>query len=67
MKSLRFRLSVAFLGTLLLMLVLLNTYPVIITENQIVSAKQNDMQGKVNLLSTTLAALPVLSAEKISP
>ncbi|MCX7614997.1 MAG: ATP-binding protein [Clostridiales bacterium] len=63
----RFKLSAAFLGTLFLMLLILNTFPVFITQNQIVSAKRNDMQGKVGLLSTTLAALPVLTTEKISP
>ncbi len=67
MKSLRFKLSAAFLGTLIIMLAILNIYPVIVTQNQIVSAKQKDLQDKVSLLSATLAALPELSAEKISP
>ncbi|MDP4108696.1 MAG: ATP-binding protein [Bacillota bacterium] len=67
MYGLRFKLSAVFLGMLFLMLVILNTYPVIITQSQIVNAKKNDMQDKVSLLSATLASLPELSADKISP
>ena len=61
----RFKLAAAFLGLLIVVIALLNTYPLYVVQNRIVEAKRQELTTKAEILSATLGTMAGLSAGDI--
>lgn len=64
-KSLRLKIAGSFVGVISAMLILINTYPLIVAQNLIIRSKQNDLMAKANLVSAALSSVPGLSTQNI--
>lgn len=64
----RYQLKIAgsYLSIIAVMLILLNTYPVLISQNFIFSNTQTTMMDRASLLTTTLSGLDSLTTERVA-
>ena len=65
-NSLRFKIAGAFVGVISAMLILINTYPLMVAQNLIIRSKQNDLMEKANLITMALSSVPSLSTQNIA-
>ncbi|MDR1116682.1 MAG: HAMP domain-containing histidine kinase [Oscillospiraceae bacterium] len=60
------KMALSYIVIIFGMLVLLNVYPVYVSQNFILRSKQDTMQDRVSLLSSLLSGIETLSAESVS-
>lgn len=64
--SLQRKFSFGYIAIILAVLLLLNTYPLITSENLTFRSKQSSLQGSVSVMVTALAGLEELSEENVA-
>ena len=64
--SLQRKISFGYIAIILAVLLLLNTYPLITSENLTFRSKQSSLQGSVSVMVTALAGLEELSEENVA-
>ena len=64
--SLQRKFSFSYIGIILAVLILLNTYPLITSENLTFRSKQSSLQGSVSVMVTALSGLEELSEENVA-
>lgn len=63
--SIQVKLLVAYTSVIVAVLIVLNTYPLIMTQNMIFHSKQTALQGQANLIANTLPVAEKLTAESV--
>ena len=64
--SLQRKFSFSYIAIILAVLILLNTYPLITSENLTFRSKQSSLQGSVSVMVTALSGLEELSEENVA-
>ncbi len=64
--SLRFKITFTFSSLVLLVIVLVNTVPVLTTQEMIVDSKRSDMLKTASMVANSLSSLQSLDAERVS-
>ncbi|MCL2084073.1 MAG: hypothetical protein FWH06_02300 [Oscillospiraceae bacterium] len=62
----QYKIAVSYIVVIMLMLILLNTYPIVTSQNFVYRSKHNSMQTRALLIASTLAGMDRLSAEQVS-
>ncbi len=62
----RTKMLAAFMAVTLVLLVLMNTYPLILSRQMIFNSKEQALKSQASMIGTTLATLDVYTAESIS-
>lgn len=63
--SIQVKLLLAYTSVIVAVLILLNTYPLIMTQNMMFQSKQNTLQGQALLIANTLPVAEKLTAEAV--
>ena len=66
MRSLRFQLIAFVAALLIILLVLLNTYPIIYSRDAVMEEKRSSLTGQAAVISTSLSSLDRLSRESVA-
>ena len=64
-RSIRFKISVSYVSIVAVLLILLNIYPVIVTQQTVFKAKNDSMHSQIALMSSTLSGLETLNTEDV--
>lgn len=64
-KSVRSQMMLVFLSFILLLLLVINTYPVIAMRNVVYADKEQSMSATVSVVSSALSGLDILTAENV--
>ncbi len=62
-RRLQMKFAVSYLALIALVLVLLNTYPVLVSEQMVFKAKQTSMQSQAAVIASTISVLEELTVE----
>ena len=65
-SRLQIKYALSYLALLAVILVLLNTYPLIVSQNLLVSSKQDSLRSQTAVMSSALMELEALSADQVT-
>lgn len=65
-SSLRFKITFTFSALVMLVIVLVNTFPVLTTQDMIVDSKRSDILKTANIVANSLSSLQSLDPEKVT-
>lgn len=64
-RSLQFKYAMSFIGIIVLVLVLLNTYPVLASQDLVFRSKQDALKNRTSVIASTLTDLKLLTPESV--
>ena len=59
--------AVSYILIIIAVLALLNTYPLVVSQNMVFKSKQTAMQSSVSLMVSALSGLDVLTEKNVAP
>ncbi len=65
-RSLQLKYALAYIVVIALVLLLLNTYPIIASQDQVFKSKQTSLQNQANVLSSSLAVADTITPEGVA-
>ena len=65
-RSLQLKYALAYLVVIALVLLLMNTYPIIASQDQVFKSKQTSLQTQANVLSSSLGVADILTPEGVA-
>ena len=64
-RSLRFKIALSYIGLILFVLILLNTYPIFVAQDMVIRAKQTSLQNQASVIAAALSPLEDLTEDGV--
>ncbi len=65
-RSMQFKMALSYIGMILFVLILLNTYPIFTAQDMVIRAKQTSLQNQALVISAALSPLEELTEEGVA-
>ena len=64
--NLQSKFGISYIGIILAVLVLLNTYPLLVSQDLVFKSKETSLRGSVKLIEASLSGLETLTVDNVS-